>query len=166
MRYIPLIICILFFGVIEFVIIQKMSWDSLYSVDLLAILTILLSLKFGWIRTGLIAFFCGFFQDIFSGSPLGIGSISFAAGAFISGSFRWILFSEHLTTRLCMVFIGSIVILLSRFICESLYYHQLLSFPISLFFQTILPSAVCNVIVSLLIYPICKKFIFISESHV
>ena len=165
MKIIRTILFVILIGVIEVALIQGIIRNRLFYIDLLGIIAILASLKYGWVQSGCLAFGGGLLQDSLSGSPLGIGSISLAAGCLFSGSFRWILFSEHVSTRLVMVFFGSIIIILTRVAIEAMYSNSLSLYPAHFIFQTVLPTATINMMMAFLLYPFLSKYIFVEKTE-
>ena len=160
MKIFRTVLFVIAIAAIEAGVFQHLLNNRWFYLDLLAVFTVLASLKYGWVQSGCLAFGSGFLQDTLSGGPLGVGSISLAAGCLFAGSCRWILFSEHKSTRLVMVFLGSIIVIVTRIMIESMYQSSFMISPAPFFLHTILPTATLNMAATIVFYPIVARYMF------
>lgn len=70
--------------------------------------TIFMSIKHGWYSGTLSGIWCGLLSDICSTGPFGFLVFLYGLSGFFAASFRKIIFTQHIATKLLILFIMSI----------------------------------------------------------
>ena len=70
--------------------------------------TIFMSIKYGWYSGTLSGIWCGLLNDICTTGPFGYFVFLYALSGFFAASFRKIIFTQHIATKLLILFIMSI----------------------------------------------------------
>jgi len=119
---------------------------NVWRPDLILIITILMSYRYGAIAGTLIGFSLGLFQDSISVSPIGISSLSNSVIGFLAGNikgFRLGSYGQTLGTILMMLFHGLIFFALYNFKTETTYTY--------LIFTRVFPNTIYTFLIWLVV---------------
>jgi rod shape-determining protein MreD len=151
----------LLYGLFVFIGLILQVWPSsqhlFYGVipDLLLIIVTFLAINYGKTVGGLTGFGVGFLQDLFSGGLFGINAISKAIVGYLYGILQDKIYKRKLVVPPLAVFVATIA---NQFLVIFFtdYLLSLLSWKV-MFTDVIIPLALCNAALAVIIYPILYK---------
>ena len=76
--------------------------------EILFAVTIFISIKYGWYSGTVSGLWCGLLNDICTTGPFGFFVFLYSLSGFFAASFRKIIFTQHIATKLLILFIMSI----------------------------------------------------------
>ena len=76
--------------------------------ELLFAITIYISTKYDWYEGCLTGIWCGLLNDLFSITPFGLSVFVYSIAGFLAAFFENIIFTQHISTRLLILFLMSI----------------------------------------------------------
>lgn len=125
--------------------------------DLLLVMIILWGFLLGERRGGLLGLCAGLLQDIFYGSGLGYFALAKMLLGYGSGLLRREFYQEQLLTPVLMVFVGTLLheLLLNILVGQFVGLRAPLQWTVS---QFLIPKAVYNAGLALLLYPLLFRF--------
>jgi len=77
--------------------------------EMLFCFAIFLGVRFDWREGYFGGIACGLFHDLFSMTPFGLSVFTFSIGSTLASLFHAVIFTQHISTRLFIVFIMSIL---------------------------------------------------------
>lgn len=108
MKNIVFIITLLAASILQAAVLPEMSvMDNHY--EIFFAITIFFSIKYSWYEGCISGIWCGLLNDVFSLGPFGMSVFVFSISGFIASFFQKIIFTQHIATRLFILFIMSIV---------------------------------------------------------
>lgn len=104
---------LLLFFVLSFFTILQISFFSYFNIlnqhyEILFALTIFIGIKCSWYEGGITGIFAGFLNDVFSIAPFGSSIFIYSISGFIVAFFENFIFTQHISTRLFILFVMSI----------------------------------------------------------
>jgi rod shape-determining protein MreD len=84
------------------------AWKGVH-FEILLVIPVFLGIRFGWntgIQSGLLF---GLAQDIFSTGPFGLSVLLYGIAGFLASIFEIVIFTNHLSTRLFILFLLSLL---------------------------------------------------------
>lgn len=141
------------------VIVQSLpiSYDFISGVhpDFLLIIITMAAVNYGRTTGGVLGFIAGLLQDWFSGGLFGIHTISKTITAYLFGFLKENIYQQHfltppLITVLATVVNQALILMFTKLLVEIIVLKEVAK-------EIILPLAIWNSIISLVIYPVIYK---------
>ncbi|MDP8217569.1 MAG: rod shape-determining protein MreD [Candidatus Theseobacter exili] len=141
-----------FIAVLQSAILNFYPLFGKHTIDFICITVVFLSLKYGWRRGGYAGILGGFFEDSFSSAVLGCNAFSYGIVALFTGIVSTVLYREHLSTRMMMVFAGSLVVYGINMV-----FQLLLTSGVTFSTSEVFQSAILNTAISPFVFYVIEK---------
>lgn len=150
MKTLKLLLLLTFVYILQIIVVSRFAVLGV-KADLLLIVTTLYAVTYGAERGFLVGFFCGFVQDIFSGS-IYFHTVSKAILGFIVGTFKESVFGTEETVALTAVFVATVTNYLLELFLLFFFFGKPLASPLVLLVSLMI-SCLFNSILAPLIFP-------------
>ncbi len=126
--------------------------------EILFAITVFIGIKYDWysgIKSGILF---GFAQDIFSIGPFGLSILTYGIAGFLASVFEIVIFTNHLSTRLFILFLLSLLTSITTLFIENLIQGHLHFFGPSDFLElNILSVCFVNTLFAFPLYLLLEK---------
>jgi rod shape-determining protein MreD len=149
---------LVFFAVIlQVAFFPEWTWKDMH-FEILLVIPVFMGIRFGWhsgIQSGIVF---GFAQDVFNTTPFGLSVLLYGIAGFLASTFEMVIFTNHWSTRLGILFLLSLVTGMAALCIRNLLQTGVHVFAFTAFFEwNLLSLCFLNVLFAIPLYFFLEK---------